>query len=43
MKIDRWKGSPDQDTTLTQALIDQEAKRVLRTPVRTRCGDGVGA
>ena len=30
MKIDRWKGSPDQDTTLTQALIDQEAKRVLR-------------
>lgn len=30
MKIDRWKGSPDQDTTLTQALIDQEAKHVLR-------------
>ena len=32
MKIDRWKRSPDQDTTLTQALIDQEAKRVLRRP-----------
>ena len=30
MKIDRWKGSPDQDTTLTQARIDQEAKHVLR-------------
>ena len=32
MKIDRWKRSPDQETTLTQAMIDQEAKRLLRRP-----------